>query len=161
MLTFFNLPHTPWVKNHPHFHINSRISVIFYTTFMKFYDFVAEELLHVLTKNDMFLCINKQVNKQQKWSLTLPVLRGCEYTRTAKEEHFCALYHGCGDAHGFTVVFLHAVHRGCGYTHTTLFVDINHVFLIPFLASVIPAFVGRPRCFSVPLVLGPVYVTQL
>ena len=51
---------------HPRFHVNGRNSVTFYNTCMHLYDFVPEALLHVHTKDGVFLSTNKEVNKRQR-----------------------------------------------------------------------------------------------
>ena len=53
----------------------------------------------MLTKNDTILSRNKQVNKQQKHRITLPVRRGFKHTHTLKERTMRAVRRGCTCTH--------------------------------------------------------------
>ena len=87
---------------------------------MKFYDFVNEGLVPVLTEIGMSGYINIRVNKQQI-CIKPSVHHGCVHTHTLTVELLRAIGCGCGGTHalqGSKICPLCAVHRGCEGTHT-------------------------------------------
>ena len=116
---WFKLCRTLWVRNYPHFWLLPHNSSSLGGNAMKFYDFVSEGLIPVLTTIGVFGWINIRVNKQQS-CIKPSVCRGCEHTHTLTVELLHAICRGCGGTHALQrseTCPLCNVHRGCGGTH--------------------------------------------
>ena len=108
-----------WVRNCPHLWLLPHNSSSLWGNAMKFYDFVNEGLVPVLTEIGVSGWINVRVNKQQS-CIKPSVRRGCVHTHTLTVELLHAICCGCGDTHALQrseICPLRAVCRGCGGTY--------------------------------------------
>ena len=112
-----NPSRTLWVEVDPYFHSLVHISINIQAIMLKFYDFVDKGTDCVLTKNDTVPSYNKQVIKQQKNNISLPIPRGCTHTHTPKEGTMRAVRRGCTHTHTPKEGTMRAVRRGCTHTH--------------------------------------------